>query len=174
MKNEKFIIIGKSGSGKSYLLEGLIEKGERYSPKLTTRKPRNNEVNGVDYLFTDNQKFNNLLESNEIKVYQKFIINGVDWLYGITKENFDSNNIFIMTPAELQQLSEEDRKKCFVIYLDIDVETRKNRIESRYDNNDSIQRRLDSDDSDFKDFKDYDLKLNDPEFEIDVVYSFAF
>lgn len=174
MKNEKFIILGKSGSGKDFLLKGLVNLGERYSPKLTTRPMRNGESNGVDYLYTDNQKFNALLEANEIKVYQKFIINGVDWFYGITKENFDSNNVFIMTPAELSQLSEEDRKKCFVTYLDIDAVTRKTRIESRFDNNDSVDRRIQSDDLDFKDFKDYDLKLTDPEFEIEWVYSFAF
>lgn len=174
MKNDKFVILGKSGSGKDFLLKGLIKLGERYSPKITTRPMRKGEVNGIDYLFTDNQQFHNLLEKNEIKVYQKFIINGVDWLYGITKENFDSNNVFIMTPTELGQLSEEDRKKCFVTYLDIDRETRKTRIENRFDNNDSVQRRLDSDDMDFENFKDYDLKLTDPEFEIELVYSFAF
>jgi guanylate kinase len=174
MKNDKFVILGKSGSGKDFLLKGLIEKGERYSPKITTRPVRNGEIDGVDYLFTDNQKFKKLLESNEIKVYQKFIINGEDWFYGITRENFDSNNIFIMTPAELQQLSKEDRNKCFVTYLDIDSDVRRQRIENRFDSNDSVERRLESDELDFKDFKDYDLKLSDPDFEIELVYSFAF
>ena len=61
MKQEKFIILGKSGSGKDFLLKGLIEKGERYSPKITTRPPREGELNGVDYLFTNNQQFELLL-----------------------------------------------------------------------------------------------------------------
>jgi guanylate kinase len=174
MKNEKFILLGKSGSGKDFLLKGLIEKGERYSPKITTRPPRDGEVDGVDYLFTENRKFEALLYTNQIKVYQKFIINGVDWYYGITKENFDTNNVFIMTPEELSQLSAEDRKKCFVTYLDIDAVTRKTRIQSRFDNNDSVDRRISADDLDFKNFGDYDLKLTDPEFEIDLVYNFAF
>jgi len=174
MKQEKFIILGKSGSGKSHLLIGLIQKGERYSPKITTRPPREGELNGVDYLFTNNQQFEILLNNNQIKVYQKFIINGVDWYYGITKENFDTNNIFIMTPNELSQLTEEDRKRCFITYIDIDADTRKKRIQNRYDNNDSVDRRIEADDLDFANFNSYDLKLTDSEFEIDTVYSFAF
>ena len=174
MKQEKFIILGKSGSGKDFLLKGLIEKGERYSPKITTRPPREGELNGVDYLFTNNQQFEILLDNNQIKVYQKFIINGVDWYYGITKENFDTNNIFIMTPNEVSQLTQEDRKRCFITYLDIEADTRKKRIQNRYDNNDSVYRRIEADDLDFANFNSYDLKLTDSEFEIDTVYSFAF
>ena len=42
----------------------------------------------------------------------------------------------------------------------------------RQDKNDSIKRRLDADEIDFQDFKDYDLKITDPEFTADDVYSF--
>ena len=44
MKREKFIILGQSGSGKSYLVNGLIKLGEKYSPKVTTRPIRQGEV----------------------------------------------------------------------------------------------------------------------------------
>jgi len=173
MKNEKIIILGKSGSGKDFLLKGLIEKGERYSPKLTTRPMRKDEVDGVDYVYLNNQQFLSLQDSNQIKVYQKFVIKDENWYYGLTKENFNNNNLFIMTPGELALISPEDRKGCFVVYLDIDAVTRKIRIESRYDDNDSVDRRIAADDEDFRYFKDYDLKLTDPEFEIDLVYDFA-
>ena len=173
MKTEKIIILGKSGSGKDYLLRGLIQKGERYAPKLTTRPIRKGEKDGVEYNYLNNEEFISLKESNQIKVYQKFIINDVDWYYGLTTENFNNNNLFIMTPAELEQLSTEERKGCFVVYLDIDAVTRKIRIANRYDNNDSIDRRIKADDEDFKNFKDYDMKLTDPEFEINLIYDFA-
>jgi hypothetical protein len=58
----------------------------------------------------------------------------------------------------------ETRKKCFVVYLDIERKIRENRITKRNDNNDSVLRRLDADEIDFQNFRDYDLKLTDPEF----------
>lgn len=174
MKNEKICIMGCSGSGKDFLLKGLIEMGEKYSPKITTRPIREGEYNGVDYIYLNNRQFEELQESNQIKVQQKFTINGNNWWYGITIENYINNNLFIMTPYELSQLSQEDRKGCFVVYLDIDEETRRNRLENRYDNNDSINRRINSDFEDFKNFVDYDLKISDPEFEIDMVWDLAF
>ena len=75
-----------------------------------------------------------------------------------------------MTPFEISQLSEEDLKGCFLVYLDIDIDIRRRRISNRNDNNDSVERRLTADEIDFKDFKNYDLKITDPEFESDWVY----
>ena len=56
----------------------------------------------------------------------------------------------------------------------IDEVTRKTRLQSRKDKNDSIDRRLLADRQDFKNFRDYDLKLTDPEFEVNLVYDFAY
>ena len=79
-----------------------------------------------------------------------------------------------MTPYELSFLTEKERKGCFVVYLSINENIRKKRILKRNDNNDSVNRRLESDRIDFMDFTDYDMKLSDPEFDIDLIYSFAF
>jgi guanylate kinase len=173
MKNEKFIILGQTGSGKSYLISGLTKLGEKYAPKITTRPVRDGEVNGVDYCFISNHEFEKMLDLNKIKVYQKFVINGENWYYGISMENFHNTNIFMMTPSEFNTLSTEERKGCFVIYLDIDESIRRIRLQSRNDNNDSIERRINSDKEDFKGFNDYDLKLTDSEFDVKMVHSFA-
>jgi hypothetical protein len=47
----------------------------------------------------------------------------------------------------------------------------KKRIIKRNDNNDSVIRRLDADDIDFLGFKDYDLKITDPEFDVESIIS---
>ena len=171
IKKESIIIVGPSGVGKDYLLRGLVKMGLRYSPKITTRPQRKLERHGVDYDFVDNTKFQNLLESNQIKTYQHFLINGCGWFYAISCENFKNNNIFIMTPHEISTLSKEDRSNCFVVYLDIDESIRRERITRRDDNNDSVERRIQSDREDFKMFNDYDLKITDPEFNCSDVYS---
>ncbi len=174
MKVEKCVLCGKSGSGKDHLLRGLVKIGLKYSPKITTRPKRKLEKNGREYFFMKNEKFQKLLESNKIKVYQDFLINDDVWYYAIDNKNFDENQVFIMTPHEISTLPKEDRKKCFIVYLDISYDVRKSRISRRNDNNDSIDRRMASDEEDFKDFKDYDLRITDPEFEIDMVYDLMF
>ncbi len=170
MKTEKIVIVGKSGSGKDHLLRGLIKKDLKYQPKITTRPKRKLEKQGIEYSFLSNQNFNKMLESKEIKVYQHFIINDNDWYYSISNQNFEDNQLFIMTPHEISTLNKEDRKKCFVVYLDIDESVRRSRITKRNDDNDSINRRMESDEEDFKFFNDYDLKITDPDFETDMVY----
>jgi guanylate kinase len=170
IKQEKIILTGPSGSGKDFLLRGLIKKELKYSPKFTTRPKRYLERDGIEYNFIDNQNFEELQKEKKIKVYQSFLIGEDTWYYGVTKENFDNNQLFIMTPHEISQLSEEDLKGCFLVYLDIDMDIRRKRISNRNDNNDSIERRLQADEIDFKNFKNYDLKVTDSEFEAEWVY----
>lgn len=170
MKEEKVIICGESGSGKDYLLRGLVKLGVRYKPKFTTRPKRELEKDGVEYNFIDNTTFDDMLNSGDIKTYQKFIINDNTWYYGVSKDNFEKNQAFIMTPHEIRQLSEEDLKDCFVVYLDIDYNIRKSRLVNRKDISDKIERRLKADKIDFQGFDIYDLKVTDPEFESEWVY----
>jgi guanylate kinase len=170
-KKEKCIIVGKSGSGKDHLMRGLIKKGLKYSPKFTNRPMRALEKQGVDYDFINDEQFFKMKESGQIKVYQIIpVINNQIWYYGYTTENFENNQVFIMTPHELSQLSKEDLKGTFIVYLDIDMDTRRNRISNRNDKSDSIERRLQGDELDFRGFNHYDLKITDPEFESEWVY----
>ncbi len=75
-----------------------------------------------------------------------------------------------MTPGEFKNITTEQRKNCFVVYLDIDRSVRESRLFKREDKNDSIKRRLDADELDFQSFTDYDLKIRDHEFTADDVY----
>lgn len=174
IKNEKVILVGPSGSGKDHLLRGLIKMDLNYHPKITTRPKRRMENQGIEYDFITNKRFQSLLESNKIKVYQHFTINESDWYYAIDNNNFNDNQLFIMTPHEISMLSPEDRKKCFIVYLDIDESIRRNRITRRNDNSDSVNRRIESDKEDFRNFVDYDLRITDPDFDIDMVYDLMY
>lgn len=173
-KNEKLIILGHSGSGKDHLRKDMLKFGLRYSPKFTTRPKRLNEKDGDDYIFLDWEQYNILSSNGEIKTSQPFIINENVWIYGITRKNWSENQLFIMTPHELNQLTMEERKGCFVVFLNIDVKVRKERLLERNDNNDSIERRIDADNKDFENFKNYDLCITDPEFETDMIYELMY
>ena len=167
-KSEKLIVVGKSGSGKDHLLRQWEKEGLKTSIKVTSRPKRENETDGVTYHFKTLEDFNNL----DLIVTQDFFNDKKElWKYGILKEDFNNSQAFIMTPGELNQIDPIIRKKCFVVYLDIDRKVRESRIMRRNDNNDSIIRRLEADELDFSNFRDYDLKITDPEFEVDDIIS---
>lgn len=174
-KTEKVIIIGKSGSGKDFLMRKLVEKGLKGCLKMTSRPPRKHEEHLVTYYFTNESVFVDKVKNDEFICYQKFEVTPENrspevWYYGITKEEFQNSQVFIMTPGEFTNITPEIRKGCFVVYLDIPRDIREKRLLRRRDKNDSITRRLDSDEIDFKSFNDYDLRVTDPDFTPDDVY----
>lgn len=156
----KFIICGPGASGKDYLKNRLEEKGFRRSVSYTTRPPRNNETDGVDYHFTDKSTFLQMIERNEFREWNKF---AEKWYYGTTQKNFDDSNLFIMTPSGIHALTPEERAGCFIIYLDIDESVRLERLNNR-NSIDDPERRISTDREDFNNFKDYDLKITNPDF----------
>jgi len=176
LKREKCIIVGKSGSGKDFIMRKLVERGLTPSLKWTTRPARKREIQGITYNFVTESSFQSSIENNEFLFWESFNVtpNGKDsetWFYGTTNEEFEKASVFIMTPKELTSLSPEQRKECFVVYLDIDRSVRESRLLKRKDNNDSIMRRLDADEKDFTGFNDFDLKIRDPEFTVEDIFS---
>jgi guanylate kinase len=174
-KKEKLIILGRSGSGKDFLLRKLTEKGLKPCLKWTTRPPRKFEEQGVTYNFVTDTEFIQSINENNFLAYQEFNVtpegkSPEKWYYGITKEEFHQSQIFIMTPGEFNNITVDQRKGCFVVYLDIPRDVRESRLFKRADKNDSIKRRLDTDEDDFRLFGDYDLRVTDPEFTADDVY----
>lgn len=174
-KREKLIILGQSGSGKDFLMRNIVKKNLIGCLKMTTRPQRKHEIQFVTYNFVADWTFKEKIENGEFLCYQTFNVTPEDrepetWYYGITKEEFERAQVFIMTPGEFKSIDAETRKGCFVVYLDIDRETRESRILKREDKNDSVKRRLDADEEDFKGFGDYDLRVTDPDFTADDVY----
>ena len=176
-KREKLIVLGKSGSGKDFLMRNIAKLGLELGVKTTTRPQRKGEIPGVTYHFIDSDSFS--AKSEDFLVSQSFVVTpeGRDpetWYYGISREEFARAQAFIMTPGEFYLLDAETRKGCFVVYLDIDRPTREERVLRRRDMNDSIKRRMDADEEDFAEFSksgDYDLRVTDPDFNADDVYA---
>ena len=159
MLNKKILIVGKSASGKDYLIEFLQEKGLKRSVSYTTRPIRGNEINGVTYNYVTERKFEDMISQEELIEYHNF--NG--WYYGNTIVDFNEKDVFIKTIYGLKQI-EEYRNECFIIYIDIDIETRRQRLYGRKDSNDSIDRRIEADEKDFEDFSDFDMRVSNPDY----------
>lgn len=158
-KYRRIILVGKGASGKDHARKILSDEGLEYGVSYTTRKPREGEVNGVDYHFLSDEEFRGMISSDEWYEYVDF--NG--WLYGTTKEQFyDTCNVFIMTPAGLAHLAKEDRDESFVIYFEIKEEIRRERLSNRKGYNDDIERRIAADEADFKDYWNYNYMITNP------------
>lgn len=152
--------MGKGGSGKDHLRKILIEKGFKYCISHTTRPPRDGEENGRDYWFIQSHHLLSMVDD----FYETVYFN--DWFYGTTKKEFQTSNLFIMTPGGISRLNTKDRKESVVIYLNISEEIRRKRLEERRDA-DNVRRRIDADSRDFHNFTDFDYEIENPNFSED-------
>ena len=156
----KIVLVGKAASGKDHLRKRLMDKGLNYGVSHTTRPPREGEVDGKDYHFVTEEQFLNIVNEGNMVEYQQF----VGWYYGMTRTEWDKADIIILNVEALDQLTEEVRNECTVIYLDIPIEVREQRMLERNDTDDSHLRSLAADEEQFRGFKNYDIKITNPDF----------
>ena len=86
LKNKGVMVIlsSPSGAGKTTLVKLLSEENEyKISISHTTRKPRLNEKNGIDYFFVEKKKFKEMINNDEFLEYAEVFNN----YYGTTKKN---------------------------------------------------------------------------------------
>ena len=84
-QNIMVILSSPSGVGKTTLTKKIQQKYNsfRISVSHTTRSPRSNEIDGVDYTFIDRKKFESLIKKKKFYEYAKIFDN----YYGTTKKN---------------------------------------------------------------------------------------
>ena len=87
-KNIMVVLSSPSGAGKTTITKKIQQKFSSFkiSVSHTTRKPRPNEVNGVDYHFVNSEKFKFLINENKLYEYAKIFDN----YYGTSKEIVDN------------------------------------------------------------------------------------
>ena len=83
-ENIMVILSSPSGVGKTTITKKLQQKYQniKISVSHTTRSPRSNEVDGVDYFFVTRQKFKELINENKFYEYAKIFDN----YYGTLKK----------------------------------------------------------------------------------------
>ncbi|AGN24250.1 guanylate kinase [Erysipelothrix rhusiopathiae] len=72
------IFSGPSGVGKGTVRKLFFDREElnlAFSISMTTRKPRNGEVDGQDYYFVTQERFNEALQNNELLEHAEFVGN---------------------------------------------------------------------------------------------------
>ena len=160
--NEGIMVIlsSPSGAGKTTLVKLLSErKGFITSVSHTTRPPRSNEVDGVDYNFVSKEEFEYLIKEKKFYEYAKIFEN----YYGTLKKNVDNifkknDIIFDIDWQGTKQLSNFENLKLIKIFLITENKQElKNRLLKRDENTiEEVEKRFKSFDEDIKHWNDYD------------------
>ena len=118
--NIMVVLSSPSGVGKTTLTKKIQQKYENFkiSVSHTTRSPRSNEVDGVDYHFITDKKFKELVKQKKFYEYAKIFDN----YYGTLKETVDTvikinDIIFDIDWQGNQQLSKFKNLKLIKIFL---------------------------------------------------------
>ena len=162
--NIMVILSSPSGVGKTTLTKKIQQKYQSFkiSVSYTTRPPRSNEVDGVDYKFVKKEQFEQLIKENQFYEYAKIFEN----YYGTLKKNVDetlkkNDIIFDIDWQGTKQLSGFKNLNLIKIFLITEnKEELKKRLMTRGQNtSEELERRLNSFDEDIKYWNDYDYIL---------------
>ncbi|MCT4565070.1 MAG: guanylate kinase [Maledivibacter sp.] len=163
-KGALFIVCGPSGVGKGTVCKELLRNKPEIglSISATTREIRKGEVEGVNYYFVEKNKFEYMIENDELLEYAQVYDN----FYGTPKkyvlEQLDKGKDIILEidPQGAMQVKEKFPDGIFIFLLPPSMKELKNRITTRgRDSEENISRRLKAayDEIDF--IKEYDYYI---------------
>jgi len=166
------ILSSPSGAGKTTISKKIQQKHQNFkiSVSHTTRKPRPNEIEGIDYFFLTKDQFQNKVDNNEFYEHAKIFGN----YYGTSKKSVldllkNKNDIlFDIDWQGTQQLSQHKELKLTKIFiLPPSKEELKNRlIQRNQDKLEIVSERLKSYENDLIHQKDYDFVVVNDNLEI--------
>jgi len=160
-ENIMLILSSPSGVGKTTITKKIQQKYQSFkiSVSHTTRSPRSNEVDGVDYHFVSNKKFVELIKNKKFYEYAKIFEN----YYGTLKKNVDdsiktNDLLFDIDWQGTKQLSKFKNLKIIKIYL---ITSNKDELKSRLikrnqNSKEELEKRFNAFDEDIKHWNDYD------------------
>ena len=161
VKNIMVILSSPSGVGKTTLTKKIQQKYQSFkiSVSHTTRSPRSNEVDGVDYHFVTKEKFSELINQDKFYEYAKIFDN----FYGTLKVDVDktiikNDIIFDIDWQGTKQLSKFKNLELIKIFLITDNkdELKQRLIKRNQNTSEEVDKRFKSFDEDIKYWKDYD------------------
>ena len=151
-KNKLLIIISSpSGTGKTTICKKIINRDKRIklSVSHTTRSPRDNEMNGVDYFFVSSDEFNSKILDQSFLEYARVFGN----FYGTSKKNVrdllskDFDVLFDIDWQGAAQILKSNLAKIVTIFLvppskEVVLERLEERSKETGDNYEAVQKRM--------------------------------
>ena len=126
------ILIGASSSGKSTIEQEVDKRGIcNKLTSYTTRPMRANEVEGVDYYFTNKDDFLKMENNNEFIEERVYLTKYGYWEYGLSKKEVDDNlnGIVVLDLDGARELEEYIKRQhpneyVTTIFIDCNSKTR--------------------------------------------------
>ena len=161
VNNIMVILSSPSGAGKTTITKKIQQKYQSFkiSVSHTTRKPRPNEIDGVDYFFISKEKFKKLIDEKKFYEHAKIFDNYYGTLKKSVDEMFKKNDIiFDIDWQGTKQLSKFKNLNLIKIFL---LPPNKNELKLRLikrnqDSPDEVERRFKGFDNDILHWEDYD------------------
>ena len=166
------VISGPSGSGKTSVIKVLCESNPKLilSISATTRSPRQNEIDGVNYHFLSVSEFENLIQANGFLEWAKY----GEHYYGTLKSEVESpiakgkDLVLEIDVQGAMQLKELDFRSIFIFILPPSFAILEKRLCGRKTEPDQeLQQRLQTARSEVAAIKNYDYCVINPDDDID-------
>ena len=159
--HKRIILVGPAASGKDFLKKKFGEKGFELDVSYTTRPIREGEKEGVDYYYYSEEDFVKKIQSGGFYETAKHGL----YMYGTGQYEWDHCDVFIMESHGISEITPEDRKSCFIVYLNPPRMVRQDRLlETRGWDYENIAHRTKMDNEKFEGFTDFDIEITNPEF----------
>jgi len=162
-----FIIAAPSGCGKTSLVEALIKKTKNIyvSVSHTTRPPRADEVNGINYYFISIEEFEKMIKNNAFVEHAIVFDNHYGSSTKLIREKLDEG-IDVILEIDWQgarQVKENIPNAISIFILPPSKEALLGRLQKRaQDNEQTIQKRMSDAQNQMKHFSEFDyLVIND-------------
>ena len=167
------VISSPSGAGKTSICKRLLELDSELRPSIsvTTRKPRNNETNGIDYIFISNEDFDKKIFDGEFLEYANVFNNKYGTLVSSTKDllNRDFDVLFDIDWQGTQQLSQNNNNILTIFILPPDKNEIERRLKKRETENseniDIVNERMSKFEDELSHWKEYDYVVTNDDFD---------
>lgn len=179
MDRKIIVISGPSGVGKTTLYKKLLEKYKNklgFSISATTRPKRETEIDGQDYYFISEEKFNDLINKDEFieweQVFSYYYGTLKSEIYRVWNDNKDCLlDIDVKGGVNIQKMFEQ---KAFLIFIAPPcMQELESRLRSRGQNDErSLNKRLEGATLEMESHSYYDLVLVNQDFDktLDELY----
>ncbi|MGF3102506.1 guanylate kinase [Rossellomorea aquimaris] len=150
MKEKGLLIVlsGPSGVGKGTVRKAIFSQEDtrfEYSISMTTRNPREGEVDGVDYFFKSREEFEVLIEQGKLLEYAEFVGNYYGTPVDYVRETLDAGrDVFLEIEVQgAQQVRDKFPEGLFIFLAPPSLSELQNRLVTRgTETDDLIQGRM--------------------------------
>ncbi|MBP3924395.1 guanylate kinase [bacterium] len=173
MNKKLYVISGSSGVGKGTVLKGFMAKNPDFmlSISCTTRKPREGEIDGVNYFFLTREDFQDCIDNDKFLEWAEFAGN----FYGTKKKYIkqcleEGKNIILEIDTKgALQVKKQMPEAVLIFICPPSYEALENRLRGRHtEDEETIQKRLNEAKTEIERGKQFDYQVVNDNLEIAI------